>query len=752
MHPADASVVIAPYLEPVVRGRRVAVIGDATRPLGPALLERGARLVHVYDPDAARVAEVLARRGSSRTLMTAPLPDGDVAVRDGAFDAVVVPDLTLFDPVDTVVARARKLVASHGHAVFVSPNPDMHGGPREGLLTYYELYDVIALQFPEVRMLGQAPFSGYVIADFAPEGDPDVVVDTSLVDQKTQEPRWFMALGTHQPRRLDPYTIIQVPGDVGVVDADSTGEPALRQRIDTLEQALKEAQEAVPIVPRVPAPTERLEALEASLREREEELRRAESRAGDTHVRAGQLENKVRDLEQELRHQRDRAFRLSNDLEEEKKQRTKAELELRMVRSKSDLPPAIDPNARAETERLRAALVQAEQQIVTLESQLATAHARLADVERDLASVRDELADVRAAKKQADARVIELQREVAGRDARIEELDAIVVDLQEASGDPALERALEEARREQEALQASLEAALAHPDNESLVRRERDEAYRMIEQVRTEQGRVVAGLAQERDVARTSLEVALSKLAEKDRELAALHAQVEVLGASAGNVSEQAFEELRRERDEAQAAIDLLRQEQEHDVSALERTLQDRGREVQSLRRDVAHHERLARELLCRLEGVDLSEGAPATDEELRRCHEELMAELARREGELQQARWRIGELEHRVRDQERAEASTEVAELEQALFAAQSEKDALRQALAAERAARLLAEAGVREGDRLADEQESMVLEASLEGAGGESAAESPEEPQQIGEGAESTPSEGEATPEEIG
>lgn len=752
MHPADASVVIAPYLEPVVRGRRVAVIGDATRPLGPALLERGARLVHVYDPDAARVAEVLARRGSSRTLMTAPLPEGDVAVRDGAFDAVVVPDLTLFDPVDTVVARARKLVANHGHAVFVSPNPDMQPpGSREGLLTYYELYDVIALQFPEVRMLGQAPFSGYVIADFAPEGDPDVVVDTSLVDQKTQEPRWFMALGTHQPRRLDPYTIIQVPGDVGVVVADAPSESGLRQQVESLEHALREAREAVPIVPRVPVPSERLEALEASLREREEELRRAESRAGDNHVRAGQLENKVRDLEQELRHQRDRAFRLSNELEEEKKQRTKAELELRMVRSKSDLPPPLDPNARAETERLRAALVQAEQQIVTLESQLATAHARLADVERDLASVRDELADVRAAKKQADARVVELQRDVAGRDARIEELDAIVVDLQEASGDPALERALEDARREQEALQASLEAALAHPDTESLVRRERDEAYRMIEQVRTEQGRVVAGLAQERDVARTSLEVSLAKLADKDRELAALHAQ---LGASASQMSEQAIEELRRERDEALAAIDGLRQEQEHDVSALERTLQERGREVQSLRRDVAHHERLVRELLCRLEGVDLSVGAPTTDEELRRRLDELMAELALREGELQQARWRVGELEHRVRDQERVEASAEVAELEQALFAAQSEKDALRQALAAEREARLLAEAGVREGqgDRLADEQEREVLEASLEGAFAQSPTESSEEPQQMTAQAESTTSDGEATPEETG
>lgn len=698
MQAVDASVVIAPYLEPVVRGRRVAIFGDATRPLGPALLERGARLVHVYDPDAARVAEVLALRGSSRTLMTAPLPEGDVAVRDGAFDAVVVPDLTIFDPVDAIVAQARRLVASHGHAVFASPNPEaLPEGlepPSQGLLSYYELYDVIALQFPEVRMLGQAPFAGYVIADFAPEGEPDVVVDTSLVEREAQEPRWFLALGTQQPRRLDPYTIIQVPGGVGdggVVDA--AGRRKLQERVASLEKALEEAKSAVPIVPRVPAVNERVEALEASLREKEEALRRAEGRAGDNHVRAGRLEGKVRDLEEELRHQRDRAFRLSNELEEEKKQRTKADLELRMVRSKSEMPPAKDEGASGavEAERLERALEQANDQIAKLESELAAARTRLAETERSLASSRDELDDLIAAKTQAEARVIELKREVAGRDARIEELDSIVVDLQEATGDAELEQALEQARIALSTAQTELET----------VRTEREDLADSL--------RVVT---RARDDARALVQA-------RERELVQARQQLEQAPRTV--VDSTALEEAHRQRDEALASVETMRGEQEREIGALERTLRDRGREIQRLRGVIAHHERLVRELVVRLEEpggaqTDVSE----TEGAWRQRHAELSAAFARQEGELQNARWKVAELEHKVRDQDATvDTSSQTTELEHALFAAQNELDALRQALAAERDARLRAENGAvrHEQDRQADVQEQTVLDESVEG-----------------------------------
>src|SRR5690606_30434932 len=89
IHP---SLVLGAYLEPLVRGRRVAVLGDARIGLAARLIERGARLVHAYDPEPARVAEALARVAPGRGPHPAfAVLEGDLGVRDGAFDAVVIP-------------------------------------------------------------------------------------------------------------------------------------------------------------------------------------------------------------------------------------------------------------------------------------------------------------------------------------------------------------------------------------------------------------------------------------------------------------------------------------------------------------------------------------------------------------------------------------------------------------------------------------------------------------------------------------
>src|SRR5271170_4879147 len=170
LHP---SIVLSAYLEPLVRGRRVAILGDSTIGLADELSQRGARLLHVYDPDGARVAEALARAAPGRPHQVAyALLAGDLGVRDGAFDVVIVPDLSLFaDPADAI-RRARRLVPASGVAAFITPNyvvgaetppnppdsleaRDYHGVPRlvpgssgepAGRLGYYELFDLVSLQ------------------------------------------------------------------------------------------------------------------------------------------------------------------------------------------------------------------------------------------------------------------------------------------------------------------------------------------------------------------------------------------------------------------------------------------------------------------------------------------------------------------------------------------------------------------------------------------------------------------------------
>ena len=117
------SIVLSAFLEPLVRGRRVAVLGDATTGLAEELGERGARLIHAYDPDAARAAEALAKvdPGRSSPVSYALLGD-DLGVRDGAFDVVIVPDLALFADPAELLRRTRKLCAASGAAIVGTRN------------------------------------------------------------------------------------------------------------------------------------------------------------------------------------------------------------------------------------------------------------------------------------------------------------------------------------------------------------------------------------------------------------------------------------------------------------------------------------------------------------------------------------------------------------------------------------------------------------------------------------------------------
>src|ERR1044071_734877 len=88
--------VLVAYLEPVIDGSRVVLVGDAASGAAELFLELGARAVHVFDPDAAR-----AKRGTPATkgVTIAALPAHDFDVRDGAFDVALVPDLSaLADP------------------------------------------------------------------------------------------------------------------------------------------------------------------------------------------------------------------------------------------------------------------------------------------------------------------------------------------------------------------------------------------------------------------------------------------------------------------------------------------------------------------------------------------------------------------------------------------------------------------------------------------------------------------------------
>src|SRR5260221_2872770 len=218
MDALSPSIVLAAYAEPLLDGRRIVVFGDATSDLSAELLERGARSIHVYDAEPARAA-VAAGRNRSKQISIVPLDDADIAVRDGAFDVAIVEDRSSGREPAILLKRVRRALSVRGAAIVASPTPDtkMSLLPRTSAaewsapLGYYELYDAVSAEFPEVRMLGQTPFVGYAVVDFAPEGEPDVSIDSGLVPGGAEEPEWFIALASRELVDCDAVGIVQLP-------------------------------------------------------------------------------------------------------------------------------------------------------------------------------------------------------------------------------------------------------------------------------------------------------------------------------------------------------------------------------------------------------------------------------------------------------------------------------------------------------------------------------------------------------------
>ncbi len=255
----EPAIVLAAYAEPVASGRRVLFIGPAISALPERLLERGARLVHVCDPDPVRVAEATAKN-RSKDISFSALADGHFALRDGAFDVCIVEDAGISDPV-ALVKKIRRVLTPRGVALLASPNPETrvpllpHRPSGVISLDYYALYDAVKGEFEHVRMLGQAPFVGYVIADFAPEGAPEPSLDTAFLPSGAEEPELFIAVASQQPVELEAFSVVQLPyrsvisgGNSGDAEAlrRARGEAAqMRTKLSEVEAALATEKQAI---------------------------------------------------------------------------------------------------------------------------------------------------------------------------------------------------------------------------------------------------------------------------------------------------------------------------------------------------------------------------------------------------------------------------------------------------------------------------------------------------------------------------
>lgn len=412
----SASAALAAFIEPFIEGRRALVFGSALATTPRLLLERGARLVHVCDPAPLRVAEA-AERAATPGLTFSTFTDETLATREGSFDCVLVENLGAFDA-RAVVARARRLLSPRGVALFVTPNREATSPllpapePQAAPLDYYALYDLVAGEFEHVRMLGQAPFVGYAVVDFAPEAALEPLIDSEFIPRGSEEPELFIALASRHKTALAGYAVIQLP----------------------LERVLSGHGGS----PRAALPAEPPPSLELTrkLKQQESWIAELEARAETADLRADEAEEEVERLRAELDAARESALVAPPP---------------RVVEAPPP-PPAPDPHLLRELERARAEL-----------HELEATRARLTELEGRLAERDASRAALEGAIAERDARIAELS--TATPLEATSDLDALEKQLAERGAElRRLEHALGEGERLGRELITELERARSGGD------------------------------------------------------------------------------------------------------------------------------------------------------------------------------------------------------------------------------------------------------------------------------------------------
>ncbi len=211
--PPDSSQhALAVYAEPLAARRRVAVFGE-DETLADRLLDLGAREVRL-------------------------LRDGDDLDRlpSASFDLALVTDLGAFDEPALLLAVLRRLLGDGGAALVVAANRDAVRDPdREArAFDYYELFDLVAGEFADVKMIAQVPFHGVVLAELGVDDEsPAVSVDTQLAAEP-QVPQAYVALASQRGAELEAYAIFELPPAVPVEPVKPLEEEAPRPDLAAL--------------------------------------------------------------------------------------------------------------------------------------------------------------------------------------------------------------------------------------------------------------------------------------------------------------------------------------------------------------------------------------------------------------------------------------------------------------------------------------------------------------------------------------
>lgn len=416
------SVVVSAFAQSQIEGRCVLVFGSAMSSVWEKALERGARLVHVCDPNPERLAEAAAKN-TLQSVSFAPLSSqSTLAVRDGAFDIGIIDNLSAMNDLPMLVRRLKRALSPRGLAFITAPNPDVQDAlvspvdTTRQVLDYYTLYDTVRTEFPIVRMLGQMPFVGYTVAELAPVAEPEPKLDAGFVVGGTEEPEWFVAAASAHPFELDGFTVVQLPM------ADVLHNNATRQLREQLRSSRHAERSAVERLARLEAQLPQIQQqhteqrttadLSRQLEELKDELRRKERWIASVEARATAADSRADEADLQVE-------RLQQDAVQSER------LEVRVVQLQSELSELRVQMSAAEQQvsQARAEL----NQLGELKAQVAISEQQVSEAQSELNELRELKAQVGTSEQQvseANADLNRLEALLLERGGRIRQLEA----------------------------------------------------------------------------------------------------------------------------------------------------------------------------------------------------------------------------------------------------------------------------------------------------------------------------------------
>ncbi|HEV8321330.1 MAG TPA: methyltransferase domain-containing protein [Myxococcota bacterium] len=218
------------YVEELIRRRRVLELDFGDGAGCGFAHDLDARAVVGLDPDPDVVAEATGAHARPNLEFRAGRFDR-LELDDGSFDLVVVPrGLKALGrgasgpdapaAVEAALAEIRRVLRADGFLYVASSNPerravaDVLAGrePGAGEPGYWGLYEALTAAFPHVKMIGQSPFVGCSLVEFAPENPDELAMsmDDSLMEE-SEDATTFLALCGRRPAPALDYALVQLP-------------------------------------------------------------------------------------------------------------------------------------------------------------------------------------------------------------------------------------------------------------------------------------------------------------------------------------------------------------------------------------------------------------------------------------------------------------------------------------------------------------------------------------------------------------